>query len=199
MKSIKVGLFVFALVVLSACVTINVYFPAAQAEAVADRIASDVLKGVEPAEPLEQQPQSFVPAQGNSLFAVVLDWVIPSAQAAQPSFTANTPEVRRLQAAMAQRVSRLKPFYQSGAIGFSNNALLGMRDKKAVSLKQRSQLKQLLNAENADRNALYREIARANGHPEWEAEIRATFSKSWVDAAPRGWWYQKSNGSWVKK
>ena len=31
--------------------------------------------------------------------------------------------------------------------------------------------------ENADRAKLYSEIARANGHPEWEAEVRGTFAR----------------------
>jgi uncharacterized protein YdbL (DUF1318 family) len=52
--------------------------------------------------------------------------------------------------------------------------------------------------ENADRNALYQEIARVNGQPQWEADIRSTFARRWVDNAPPGWWYQ-AGGSWQQK
>ena len=53
--------------------------------------------------------------------------------------------------------------------------------------------------ENSERDKLYKEIAKANGHPEWEAEIRSTFAKRWVDNAPAGWMYQDAGGSWAKK
>ena len=41
-------------------------------------------------------------------------------------------------------------------------------------------------------------IARANGHPEWEADIRSTFARRWVANAPAGWWYQQ-DGAWKQK
>ena len=53
--------------------------------------------------------------------------------------------------------------------------------------------------ENRDRSELYKEIARANGHPEWEAEIRKTFAQRWIVNAPGVWWYQDAGGSWKKK
>ena len=37
------------------------------------------------------------------------------------------------------------------------------------------------------------EIARANNHPEWEADIRKTFAKRWIDNAPKGWWYEDAS------
>ena len=60
-------------------------------------------------------------------------------------------------------------------------------------------VQQLVAEENRDRNALYAEIARANGHPEWESEIRSTFARRWVDNAPGGWWYQDAAGVWKRK
>jgi uncharacterized protein YdbL (DUF1318 family) len=53
--------------------------------------------------------------------------------------------------------------------------------------------------DNRDRDAVYREIAVANGHAEWEDEIRATFAKQWVDSAHAGWWYQTTAGAWKQK
>ena len=44
--------------------------------------------------------------------------------------------------------------------------------------------------ENKERGALYAEIARANDHPEWEADIRATFARVWVEEVAAGTWYQ---------
>jgi uncharacterized protein len=56
-----------------------------------------------------------------------------------------------------------------------------------------------VNEENADRKALYREIARANDRPDWEDNIRETFARVWVDEAPSGYWYQDAGGSWRQK
>jgi hypothetical protein len=46
---------------------------------------------------------------------------------------------------------------------------------------------------------LYKEIAVANGKPEWEGEIRSTFSQRWIERAKPGWYVQNAQGAWVKK
>jgi uncharacterized protein YdbL (DUF1318 family) len=56
----------------------------------------------------------------------------------------------------------------------------------------------LVAAENKDRSALYAEIARANGHPEWKADIQSTFAKRWINKASKGWWYNTGSG-WKQK
>ncbi|MFT5349191.1 MAG: hypothetical protein ACI9MF_000001, partial [Gammaproteobacteria bacterium] len=66
-------------------------------------------------------------------------------------------------------------------------------------LKERNIVKKLVADENRDRSQLYKEIASANGHPEWETEIRNTFSRRWITNAPAGWWYKDANGEWQKK
>jgi uncharacterized protein YdbL (DUF1318 family) len=60
-------------------------------------------------------------------------------------------------------------------------------------------MKKLVADENRDRAALYREIARANGHPEWEKDVRSTFARVWQEEARRGYWIQLGNGSWKQK
>jgi len=67
-----------------------------------------------------------------------------------------------------------------------------------VPLKDRGGLSALVAAENADRANLYKEIAIANGHSEWQTEIQNTFAGRWIDKAQAGWFYQKS-GAWIKK
>jgi hypothetical protein len=74
-----------------------------------------------------------------------------------------------------------------------------LRDQKLVPMKDRNSVKGLVSKENRDRSALYKEIARANDHPEWEAEIRSTFATRWVSNAPSGWWYQNKQGAWKQK
>ena len=204
MKTLKI-LFATALLLLAACVTINIYFPAAEAREAAEKIVDDVL-GKDAKQPATPAPAPGKDDQSMNLHRLqqgyamsLLDILIPPAEAAAPNFDADTPLVRKLQAAMKQRNAQLMPFYASGAIGFTQDALLDIHDLSAVPLKQRGQLKNLIAAENNDRNQLYKEIARANGHPEWEKDIRATFAKTWIGKASKDWWYQNAKGAWVRK
>jgi uncharacterized protein YdbL (DUF1318 family) len=87
----------------------------------------------------------------------------------------------------------------SGAIGLTSDGLIEIRDANSVPLADRNRLRKLVGDDNADRNALYREIATANGHPEWEADIRGTFAERWVANARSGWYYKSSAGAWKQK
>ena len=100
---------------------------------------------------------------------------------------------------MEKRHQQLAPYYSSGAVGITNKGQLQVRDQKLVPLKDRNNVKKLVAKENRDRSALYTEIAKANSHPEWEAEIRTTFARRWVDNAHDGWWYMDKNGDWKQK
>ncbi|WP_031433164.1 YdbL family protein [Methylomarinum vadi] len=183
---------------LTACVTINIYFPAAAAEKVADEIIQDIQQ--EPASGTQQpaQPQSGLTGQRLSFYAVdrVLDFFISPAHA-EANLSVDSPDIRRVQASMQRRFSELKPFYDNGAIGIKADGLLTV--KGSVSLRDKNKVNKLIAAENADRNKLYQAIANANGHPEWFNQIKDTFAKRWVGNAHAGWWYQTSNGSWKQK
>ncbi len=111
----------------------------------------------------------------------------------------STPAINALRASMQARHAQLLPHYQSGAVGLTRDGLVALRDANAVPLAQRAAVNALVKAENQDRLALYREIARANGHPEWEADIRATFAQRWIERAQPGWWYQSAGGGWARK
>ena len=184
---------------LSACVTINIYFPAAAAEEAARVIVRDVLKEGEQAPHKEKGAQRLPAAEGPLLaLGRLLEWLVPPAQAGQANLDIDTPAIARLRQAMQGRQRQLAPWYRKGAIGFDESGLVAVRDLKVVPLNQRTRLKKLVADENRDRNALYREIARANGHPEWEPEIRRTFARIWVEEAPSGYWYRQ-DGAWRRK
>ncbi len=192
------SLLIVTLLTVSACVTINVYFPASQAERAAERIVDEILDQSEtaPAEPKDARLLQDISAQ---LLMAVANLIINDAHAAEPDFSVNSPKISRLEGSMKQRHAQLSEFYAAGAIGFDKQGLVAWRDKKAVGLKDRGRLGKLMNAENKDRNSLYQAIADANGHPEWENQIRQVFARKWVERAPAGWWYQNSKGSWKKK
>jgi uncharacterized protein YdbL (DUF1318 family) len=118
---------------------------------------------------------------------------------AQGNLEINTPAIAALKGAMQQRHAQLAPFYASGAVGVARDGTIQVRDANAVPLAQRQQVSGLVSAENNDRAALYREIARANGHPEWEADVRNTFAQRWTDKAQSGWYVQNASGQWARK
>ncbi|MDZ7809654.1 MAG: YdbL family protein [Arhodomonas sp.] len=129
----------------------------------------------------------------------LLEAVIPAAHAQEPRIDISSPAIKRLTASMEQRHRRLQPHYESGAIGLTRDALIEVRDLGSVPLAQRGEVRQLVAAENNDRNALYREIAVANEHPEWEDQIRDVFAERWIGNARPGWYSQNEAGEWVRK
>ncbi len=192
----SMGMSISTMFLLVSCVTINIYFPAAAAEKAADKIIEDIWgtdKQTAPQGEPEQQSQS------QTTFGVaILNWFIPVAHAAEPNLNVNSDAINTIQKRMKQRHKSLRPFYDNGAIGLTEQGLLAERDMSVVALKDRNQVKALLAATNKDRQAMYAEIARVNGHPEWQDEIQATFAKRWVKKAAPGWWYQ-ANGRWQQK
>lgn len=132
------------------------------------------------------------------LFVVMAVLSLAGAAHAQGNLEINTPAIAALKQSMQQRHVGLAPLYASGAVGLAADGSVALRDAGGVPLAQRGQVNALIAAENADRSALYREIARANGHPEWEADVRRTFAQRWIDRAQAGWWVQ-TGGRWARK
>lgn len=118
---------------------------------------------------------------------------------AQANLEVNTPAVAALKSSMQKRHAELAPLYGNGAVGLTRDGFVALRDANAVPLARRQQVNGLVAAENQDRSALYREIARANGRPEWENDIRTTFAQRWIDKAQGGWYYQNNAGAWTRK
>ncbi len=186
---------------LAACVTINVYFPAAAAEEAADRIIEDIWGPDKAAAPASKEQSSLGAPAGRIMLAALqgtLDFVVPAAQA-QADIDVSSPAIRTLTASMKARAADLAPFFDSGAIGLTSDGLVELRDVNSVPLADRNRARKLVGDDNADRNALYTEIANANDHPEWESDIRSTFAQRWIANARAGWYYKKGSGDWVKK
>lgn len=190
--------------VVAACVTINVYFPAAAAEKAADKIIDDIWggNGQPPANNNDKRGAVAPERSEDMLLAAahsVLNLLVPAAEAAQADLNVSTPAIRQLTQSMEARHARLKPYYDSGAIGLTRDGLVEVRDQNLVPLPERNSVRKLVADENADRANLYREIATANGHPEWEMDIRTTFAERWASKAAPGWFYQDKDGNWKQK
>lgn len=204
MNTLRIPTMLMLLLLATACVTINVYFPAEAAEKAADRIILDVYKNVPPgqapaAEPAPQPGSSTQPQTGSGrAVSMLLDWLITPAHA-EADLSRSSPAIQQITARMEARMRELAPYYSSGAVGMTRDGRIDVRDQKLVALPQRNAVKTLVADENRDRDALYAEMARANDHPEWESEIRATFARRWVDKARKGWWYMDNSGGWKQK
>lgn len=110
----------------------------------------------------------------------------------------DTPGVNAVKHSMHARHESLEPYLDSGAIGLTMDGMLEFRDPASVPLAARQTVNALVAAENQDRAALYAEIANANGHPEWQSEIRSTFAQRWISRAHSGWWVMSDQG-WIQK
>lgn len=193
-----------ALMVLLSCVTVNIYFPAAAAEKAVDSIIQDVWQEKQPDDAAAPAPQrseptlSYRSVNPRVWLLALLDGLSADARAQSVDFNASSPQVEQIKRRMAGRFSQLKPLFDSGAVGLTDDGYIAIRDAAAAPMAQRAQINQLVNAENSDRKALYQAIADANNQPGWLKQIQHTFASRWISQAQRGWWYQ-SSGRWVQK
>ncbi|MFZ5657426.1 MAG: YdbL family protein [Pseudomonadota bacterium] len=197
-------------VALTACVTINVYFPAAEAREAAREFVEKVISEDDAAPSGGDTPRgqsAAAPISPAGRMAAMLARVdvaallgIGAAQAqGQPDINIRTPAIQAIQARMEQRFdAQLRAGFDAGALGFTSDGLVVVRDAAKLPLKDRVAINQAVADDNRDRKAVYREIAVANGHPEWEPRIREVFAQQWVASARPGWWYQ-SGGAWKQK
>jgi hypothetical protein len=185
-----------ALAVLAGCINITINFPSAEVEQAADRIIDQVYgKDGAPAPKSTTAPNS----KPTALLLRALDLLVPTANAATAAdLNASTPAVRALTAAMEARHPLLERYYTSGAVGLADDGLVALRELTLVPLPERNAVRKLVDDENTDRETLYGEIARANGHPEWLADIRATFAERWAAKAKAGWWVRRA-GVWTQR
>lgn len=155
---------------LVACATVRVHFPADAAQVAADRVIDEVWGGQ----------------------------ARPAAQVVEESkLNLSSPEIQRLVDSMEARLRDLSPYYESGAVGFGADGYIMVRDNNQVPQPQRNTLRTLVANENADRATLYRELAVSSSQAQWEKPIRAVFAKRWIQRARQGW-YVQDGSAWKK-
>jgi hypothetical protein len=194
------GMPVTAALALSACVTINVYFPAAEAREAAKEFVEKVIgdeAGTAAPKSEEGKPGGGMAARFDPLMLIGIS---PAYAQSTPDITLKTPAIQAIQSRMTSRFDgTLRKHFDSGALGFSNGGEVTVRDAAKIALGERVAVNQAVAEQNRDAKAVYREIAVANKHPEWEAQIRSVFARQWADSAKAGWWYQDAGGAWKQK
>lgn len=189
-----------AVLVLTACVTINVHFPAVEAREAAREFVDDVIGRPVPAD----EDGLFPDDPGGMAAAPRFDPLkllgIGAAHAQSPDITVRSPAIDAIRARMRDRFGNvLRPHFDSGALGFSKEGTVQVRDAGLIPLSARVPVNQAVSEQNRDARAVYREIAVANGRPEWESRISEVFARLWSERARSGWWYQDAGGNWRQK
>ena len=194
-----------ASLLLTACVTINVYFPAAEAKEAAKEFVENVI-GDEAASPRPTTPGGSASLhESRTQPRREFNWLalvgIGTAYAQERAdISIKTPAIQAIQSRMASRFQgQLQAGFDAGALGLTKDGMVEVRDASKLALKDRVAITQAVADDNRDRKAVYREVAVANGHPEWEAQIRGIFAQQWIASARSGWWYQDAGGNWKQK
>jgi len=138
-----------------ACVTVNIYFPAEQVESIAGEIVNDI-RGQEG---LEQQ--TSLRNTNPSLLRRAILLPSPSSAWAQEVTKVSNPTIRALKEKMKARYSQLKPHYQKNTLQEGDDGYLSIVDPDKLGLKEKRDLRALVDAENNDREVLYAEVAKA--------------------------------------
>ena len=194
MNKIRVR-WIFAVAVLlgiTACVTVNIYFPAAEVEKAAERIVDDVYG--------QDGEESQNGTSDTSSWKRFVAWLGPAVAQAQDATTVSNAAIRGLKQTISSHHQQLKPFYDKGAVGITRDGYLEVRDTSGLNLGEVANLRKLVNQDNEARRQLYREVANAlKLDASQVSKIEDIFAKQWRGKAASGWWVQQDNGSWGKK
>ncbi len=176
----------FLCFIITACVTVNIYFPAAEVQKAAEDIVKEVRGGEKSNDEIKSEPSSFL-----NFFSVAY---------AANELTVSNATIRQLKARIKKRFPSLAPFMKIGAVGEGANGLLVIKDLSKLNLKQKAKLKKLVSAENSDRMALYRAVAQSLNIPLSQiGRVQAIFAKEWQKTAPSGTFIEVSPGTWKRK
>ena len=150
-----------------ACVTINIYFPAEKVESVAAEIV-DEIRGQKPS-----GKDSLL------LRGTLLAFACPSAWADQ-ALTVSNPTIRALKEKMKTRYAQMRSYYQNGVLKEGDNGFVSIGNMAGLGLKEKRDLRSLVSAENGDRERLYGEIAKALKIDSSQvSRIAEIFGKEW--------------------
>ncbi|MGM0426124.1 MAG: DUF1318 domain-containing protein [Thermodesulfobacteriota bacterium] len=159
--------------VLFACVTINIYFPAEKVESVAEEIVDEIRGQKSTGEQSLLREGKFFFRKITAVFVTPRAW-------AEEALMVSNPTIRTLKQRMKDRYSRMRPYYEKGMLKEKNDGYVATEDTSGLGLKEKRDLKSLVSAENSDRRRLYQEIAKAMKiDPSQVDRIAKIFAKEW--------------------
>jgi len=182
MKKAKGILAIISFVAFTSCVTVNIYFPAAEVQRTAKEITQEVRGKPEKEKSNSSSFKFITPAY------------------AQRELTVSNATIRALKESMKKKYPLLKPYLSAGVLGEALSGYLVMKDISSLGLKERAKVKRLFKKENEERSALYKAVADAlNIKKEDIKRVEKIFAKEWQNTAPPGTWIEIKPGKWIKK
>jgi uncharacterized protein YdbL (DUF1318 family) len=177
---------------IAACVTVNIYFPAAEVEKAAEKIVDEVY-GQDKKAPLDNSSEQ-------SAWHKFLAHLGPQQAWAQDATSISNAAIRGLKQTLAKHHQQLKPFYDQGTLGITRDGYLQIRNISNLSLGKVAMLRKLVQQDNQARKNLYQEVTSAlNLDPSQIDRVEKIFARQWKDKASSGWWVQKDDQSWTRK
>ncbi len=198
LKTLKCVSASLAFLFLLSCITVNIYFPEAEVKKVAEEIVDEIRKDEGEKEKKDKKIQ-VMDLDQMSLSLGSSSSLVPLVYAQQET-EVSTPKIRALKQSMGERFAQLRPFFDSGKIGETNDGFIKIRDESGLNLKDKALLRNLERDENNDRKNLYSEVAVAlEVQSSQISRVQKIFAQKWIETAKPGWWIQKESGEWVKK
>lgn len=180
-----------------ACLTVNVYFyPSKEV----NRAAQEIVEDIRSMEAPEGDKKDSPAPDGTGGWFKDLWNPLRVARAAETDISVSNPAIAAIKARLKARAKALMPFFDAGAIGEGKDGFVAIRDMNAVPMQERAKLNPLIKAENEDRKALYREVAKALEVKESDLEkVQHSFAKEWQRSAKPGWWIEDPPGTWKQR
>jgi uncharacterized protein YdbL (DUF1318 family) len=173
-KNIKVLWFGLMIMLgIFACVTINIYFPVKEVESAAKDIVSDVT-GKTPVKKPDESRNFLQPMI--QVFTCADAW-------AQDATTVSNPTIRALKDTLKELYVQLLPFLKKGTVKEGDDGYVILGETPGLGLKEKRDLKNLVDATNQNRTSLYQEVAKAlKIDPSQVGKVGETFAKEWKKA-----------------
>ncbi len=205
MRRVPKWIFVSLVFALVSCVslTVNIYFPTAEIKQAAQEIEQRVRTG-QGAEGLQSRLDA--PSAPRPRFALAVSWGGSAAWAAdEVDINIKSPVIIKIIESRTKRYKEIEPYMDKGILGETLNGYLAIRDKTGLSLKELNALKKLMDAENAERTALYKEILTANKvelTKENTEKVEKLFAEAIREKMKAGHWYmvkKEPKEEWAQK
>ena len=128
-----------------------------------------------------------VETQNESYLRKVFDFVSPM-QTAYAETNLNSPRVKQIANKMRERHGEVKSVKATGAVGETNRGLLELvTPGKITDAAKKNEVQRVIADENADRKALYKEVARINSDSNMTVtQVENIYAKEYRDRADKG-------------
>ncbi|MDD4731101.1 MAG: DUF1318 domain-containing protein [Desulfovibrio sp.] len=185
---------VLVLILVAACVNVNIYFPAAELKRDAENVAKRVY-GIEDEQDADQGRQEESAPQGARS---LLELLGPSPAFAQDYQSLSNSVTRGIEQQLGQVYKQLQPFYASGNVGLDQNGFAVLRDKSGLGMQQIGTINRLVSQDRSLKQQLYQEKAKAAQTPGNVGAVQNIYAEVWKDYAAPGTWIQQGGG-WSRK